>query len=198
MKQLILASGSPRRRELLKMTGYDFTVRTAPVDEPAVIAAVPVTDEGADPYPGRVVSALSRAKAEAAAEEIEEGVIIGADTIVWNGEILGKPKDEKDAKRMLKSIAGNTHTVYTGVTVLDKEGEDLVRKTFYAGTDVTVYPMSEEEIDAYIATGEPMDKAGAYGIQGKFGLYVKEIKGDYNTVVGLPVAELYQVLKQIL
>lgn len=126
-------------------------------------------------------------------------LVIGADTVVaYDGKILGKPKDEEDAKRMLSMLAGNTHSVFTGVTLvlIDKSGRagELV---FFEKTDVTMHPMTETEIERYVASGEPLDKAGAYGIQGKCAIYIEKIHGDYNNVVGLPITRIYQELKKI-
>ena len=126
-------------------------------------------------------------------------MVIGADTIVsCGGQILGKPKDEHDACRMLKLLSGGTHQVYTGVSIvlLDASGK-AGQVTFHEKTDVTMRAMSEEEIRRYVATGEPMDKAGAYGIQGKCAIFVDKIDGDYNNVVGLPVAAIYRELKKL-
>lgn len=189
-----LASASPRRRELLTQIGIDYTVIVSEADE-----KTDMTD------PARIVEELSVAKAQAVAEKVKaetgaEGIgdycIIGADTIVaCDGEVLGKPADEEDAFRMLRMIAGRTHQVFTGVTLLihrDGSGETLAN--FHEETAVTMYDMSDEEIRAYIATGEPMDKAGAYGIQGRAAAFVKKIDGDYSSVVGLPVGRLYQEL----
>ncbi|MCD7884004.1 MAG: Maf family protein [Lachnospiraceae bacterium] len=228
MKRIILASGSPRRRELLSQTGLEFEVIPGEVDEDAVVAnlnasfaaasaagaanlaaspagaAASTTDLTASPadsaaspvYPAEVVKALSLSKAEAVAAQISEGIVIGSDTIVWDNGILGKPKDRADAHRMLRQLQGRVHSVFTGVTVLVKEGKTVKKHTFFSETKVDVYPMTEAETQSYIDTGEPMDKAGAYGIQGKFGLWVKGIEGDYNSVVGLPLSALWQVLKQ--
>ena len=163
MKHLILASGSPRRRELMSQVGLDFTVVTSDADE------------------------------NIKEMEPEDSVIvIGADTIVYHkGEILTKPKNEEDAFRILKSLERQIHKVYTGVTICSAHKN----VSFYEKTDVWVYDMTDEEIRDYISTGEPMDKAGAYGIQGKFAAYIKGIEGDYNNVVGLPVARLVHELK---
>ena len=140
-------------------------------------------------------------------EEKKTGLVIGADTVVSIcGAVMGKPKDREDAAGMLSLLQGRTHQVYTGVTFiyLDEKGDrDTGRKTerrvnsFFEKTDVLVFPMSEEEIARYVDTGDPMDKAGAYGIQGIFAAYIKGIAGDYNNVVGLPVGRLYQELKKI-
>ena len=155
---------------------------------------------------------LSRQKAEEVASAIlmyngshpdlvtpQDILVIGADTVVaYEGKILGKPVDEADAKGTLSMLSGHTHSVFTGVTLvfIDKSGR-TGEHDFYEKTDVEFYPMTEEEIDRYVLSGEPMDKAGSYGIQGAFGAFVKEIKGDYNNVVGLPVAKLYQELKKL-
>lgn len=151
--------------------------------------------------PVMVVKELSNQKAEDIWQQHPEKhathAVIGADTIVTvDGEILGKPKDAADAERMLRLIQGRTHQVYTGVTFYfcDEEGNET-HYSFAVQTDVSVYPMSAEEIAAYIESGDPMDKAGAYGIQGAFAAYIRSITGEYNNVVGLPVGRLYQELK---
>ena len=185
MKKLIIASGSPRRRELLTQIGLTFEVITS--DAPEITSA---TD------PGEIVMDLSHQKAQAVQDLLdpkEAAVILGADTIVFSdGQVLGKPADEEAAFAMLKKLAGHTHQVYTGVTLL--RGTET--HAFYACTQVECFPMTDEEIRSYIATGDPMDKAGAYGIQGPFAAYVKGICGDYNNVVGLPVSRVYQELKR--
>lgn len=190
MKKIILASGSPRRRELLTQIGIDFDVVTSNAEE--IITKT---------YPQDIVCELSCLKAKAVYDmlkepqkDIDNSVIIGADTIVYcDGEILGKPADNDDAYRMIKKISGGVHQVYTGVTFIYKGNV----KSFSEKTDVSVYDMSETEINRYIQTGEAIDKAGAYGIQGAFAAYVKGINGDYNNVVGLPVAKLYHELVNI-
>lgn len=186
-RTVILASASPRRRELLMQVGIIPEVVPSHVEE-----LVTKTQ------PEEVVMELSAQKAEDVAEAYwkdnqEDLVIIGSDTVVAaDGEILGKPKDEADAVRMVSMIQGTTHQVYTGVTMIFvKTGE---RVTFAEKTDVHVYPMSEEQIRQYVATKEPMDKAGGYGIQGYFAAYIKGISGDYNSVVGLPVGRVCQEL----
>ncbi|MCC8105488.1 MAG: Maf family protein [Clostridiales bacterium] len=214
MKRVILASGSPRRRELLAQTGINFEVIPGEVDEDAVVQALRSTESGTEnhgvetgagnkdeAYPAQVVKALSSSKAEAVAAQIPEGIVIGSDTIVWDNEILGKPKDRADAYRMLRRLQGREHSVYTGVTVLVKNAQNpedvknTKKHVFFCETKVEVYPMTEKETEEYLDTGEAMDKAGAYGIQGKFGLWIKRIDGDYNSVVGLPLSALWQVLK---
>lgn len=179
---ILLASASPRRKELLELMGLEFVVKTAGVDE-----TLPP-----DITPEEAVAYLSRIKAQAVEGEGE--IIIGADTVVAiDGCILGKPKDSADAAVMLKRLSGRKHSVFTGVTVIyfDKIN------TFTSETEVEFYPLTDAEISSYIATGEPMDKAGAYGIQGKGSLLVKGITGDYFNVVGLPVSRLWHVLKML-
>ncbi len=186
--ELILASASPRRKELLEKIGLPFTVQPAKGEER-------ITQKS----PAAVVMELSRQKAEEiAAAQTEDCIIIGADTVVARGEkIMGKPKDAADAKQMLRSIADDCHQVYTGVTLI-RTGAHPQSVTFQEKTDVCLYPISDAELDAYIASGDPMDKAGAYGIQGDFAIYVKRIAGDYYNVVGLPIGRVYQELKRML
>lgn len=186
--ELILASASPRRKELLEKIGLPFTVQPAMGEER-------ITQKS----PAAVVMELSRQKAEEiAAAQTGDCIIIGADTVVAKGEkIMGKPKDAADAKQMLRSIADDCHQVYTGVTLI-RTGAHPQSVTFQEKTDVFLYPISDAELDAYIASGDPMDKAGAYGIQGDFAIYVKRIAGDYYNVVGLPIGRVYQELKRML
>ncbi len=179
--KIILASNSPRRKELLQQVGIDFEVQAANVEE--------VTDKT---KPDEVVMDLSLLKAKAIADKNPGRVVLAADTVVaFDGKILGKPSDEEDAFLMLSRLSGNTHQVYTGVAIVDETGNI---NTFAECTEVVMYENSHELIKKYIATGEPMDKAGAYGIQGKGAVLVKEIKGDYNNVVGLPLAKVYRSL----
>lgn len=194
MKQIILASGSPRRRELLEQIGYTFEIVTSEKEE------VYQSTE-----PQEIVKELALLKAKDVAEKItkERGedwqrILIGADTVVAHqGKVLGKPKDKADAARMLDALQGNAHDVYTGVAVIcyDKEGKEEVI-SHAVGTKVYVDAMTEEEIQEYIETGEPMDKAGAYGIQGRFAAHIRKIEGDYYNVVGLPVSYIYKVLRE--
>ena len=186
--KLILASASPRRKELLGKIGLEFEIIPAKGEEI-------VTKK----LPWEVVEELSYQKAKEIADmQAEECIVIGSDTIVAKDEqIMGKPADEADAFRMLSEISGNVHQVYTGVTLI-RTGADPKVITFAEKTDVYLYPMSEKEIKAYIGTKDPMDKAGAYGIQGDFAIHVKGIKGDYYNVVGLPIGKVYQELKQLL
>lgn len=183
MNKIILASGSPRRRELLEQAGIPFEVIVSDAEE------IITRSE-----PGEIVKELSFCKANVVAKRYPGRLVLGADTIVvQDGRVLGKPKDEKDAKRMLMGLQGRVHEVYTGVTLIKGTRSD----SFYEAAQVKVYPMSEEEIENYIRTKEPMDKAGAYGIQGKFAVYIERISGEYNTIVGLPIARLYQELKKV-
>lgn len=227
--KIILASASPRRRELLGQIGLEFEVRVSHVEENVT-----------ETEPGLLVEELSRQKAWAVLRELAEAgdvLVIGADTVVWaGGRILGKPSGKKDAERMLGLLSGRSHEVYTGVTLLYRTGEagqlpeggsvDADRfpetergaagracagrseagtggtagigkvrcRTFHEMTRVSFYPMAEEEISGYAASGDCMDKAGAYGIQGLCARYIRGIEGDYNNVVGLPVGRLYQEL----
>ncbi len=210
-KKIVLGSASPRRRELLSQIGVEFTVRISEKEE--VYHST---------VPEEIVKELALMKAENVAEDLvaelrgaEDGslaaqpeipgeaglknmVIIGADTIVvLDQTILGKPRDEEDAFRMLQALQGRSHEVYTGVAVLDHDSDGRRHtKNHVVKTEVYVHEMTEEEIRSYIAAGEPMDKAGAYGIQGSFAKYIDRIDGDYYNVVGLPVSFVYQVLKE--
>ncbi len=182
--KLILASASPRRRELMGHLGLPFSV---------VPAAGPETPPpGADA--GETARALSEAKAREVAGTYPDAVVIGADTVVEiDGEILGKPRDEADAKRMLRLLSGREHRVYTGVTVI--AGGEM--ESVWERTRVFFRPMTEAEIASYTATGEPLDKAGAYGYQGRASLYVERIDGDYFNVVGLPLCRLGTMLEKL-
>lgn len=201
MGQIILASASPRRKELLEQVGISFEICPAKGEE--MITKT---------LPNEVVSELSAQKAREVAAMLKQYgehhkdlmtpddiMVIGADTVVSvDNQILGKPKDEIDAARMLSLLSGRSHEVYTGVTLvfMSKSGK-VGERTFFEKTTVTMQKMSEEEIDRYIATREPMDKAGSYGIQGKCAIYIDKIEGDYNNVVGLPVSAIYRELKKL-
>ena len=181
--QLILASASPRRKELLGLYGIPFTVRAADIDE--------TMDPDKPPFDE--VARLSREKALAVSREPED-VVVAADTlVVCGGTVLGKPKDEAQAIEMLGLLSGRAHQVMTGCTVLRGQKDE----TFTEVTDIHFRPLSPGEIRRYVATGEPMDKAGAYGIQGGAALFCQRMEGDYYNVMGLPVCALGQVLKQI-
>lgn len=182
MKKIILASASPRRKELLEQMGLKFEIIPSKSEE--VITKT---------VPSEVVKELATQKASEIADKVSQScIVIGSDTIVvLDNKIMGKPKDEQDAFDMLKSLQNNTHTVYTGICVIDKNDKETKKYIFCEATNVTMYPMSDKQILDYIATKEPMDKAGAYGIQGKSAIYIKSIDGEYYTVVGLPIARLY-------
>lgn len=181
---IILASGSPRRKQLLEQIGLEFRVAVSEVDE--------TVEEGLPP--ARIVEWLSAQKAEAVAAKAGPGaLVIAADTIVClEDTVLGKPADELEAFTMLTALSGCRHQVYTGITLL-RDGE---RRTEHEVTSVTFRPLTEEEITAYIATGEPRDKAGAYGIQGVGALLVERVDGDYFNVMGLPLCHLGQMLRE--
>lgn len=181
--RIVLASASPRRRALLDDLGLDFAVEPASFDE----ESVPVTS------PVEWAKALADGKALEVARRHPDALVIGADTIVViDGRILGKPKGPEDAHHMLRTLSGRTHTVYTGVSVrcLDRGWHALEAE----GTDVTFGPLSDETIARYVATGEPLDKAGAYGIQGYGATLVKSVHGCYFNVVGLPLYRLARML----
>ena len=181
--QLILASQSPRRKELLGLFHLPFTIRVADIDE-AMDPQKPACQE---------VARVSREKALAVPRERED-VVIAADTIVvCNGQVLGKPRDEDDAYRMLRLLSGRDHQVMTGMSVLRGNNE----LTHTEITDIHFRPLSDKEIWAYIRTGEPMDKAGSYGIQGGAALFAEKMAGDYYNVMGLPVCRLGQMLRAL-
>lgn len=179
---LILASASPRRRELLSLTGLPFTVDAPDVDESCSLP------------PRAAVKELSRRKALAAAKLHPGCVILAADTLVSVDEkALGKPQDAEDAIRMLRSLSGRWHQVYTGVTVVNVDGTLLCEADV---TDVHFEAMSDEAIRRYVSTGEPMDKAGAYAVQGIAGLWIDELRGSHTNVIGLPMALTRRLLEQ--
>ena len=180
---LILASGSPRRRELLDLMGLKYTVET------------PDVDESFSGRPSETVMEISRRKAAAVAARHSDSIIIAADTLVFADGALGKPHTPERAKEMLRSLAGNWHHVYTGITVINTRSGRILRNV--DKTRVHLVPMTEQEIDAYVATGEPLDKAGAYGIQGMGGMFVDRIDGSYSNVVGLPMSMLRIMLAQV-
>ncbi len=184
-RSIILASGSPRRKELLKEICKDFVVITSLFEETIFPGELPET----------LVKRLSMGKAEDVWDCTKgDRIVIGADTVVaLDGEIMGKPFDATDARRMLKKLSGKIHQVYTGVTVLWDGGKD----SFVNMSQVEFYLLPEEEINAYIDSGEPFGKAGAYAIQLKGKLFVKSISGDYSNIVGFPVAEVYRRMSRL-
>jgi septum formation protein len=184
MTKFILASNSPRRKELMELLGFDYEIITANGDE----------DVPANQSPEETVTDLAYQKALAVFRFHRDRVVLGFDTLVHTDtSIYGKPKDQADAFQMLKELSGKTHVVVTGVAILTKAKS----KSFYTKTSVTFYPMTDQEIQDYIATGEPMDKAGAYAIQGYGARFVEQVQGDYFTIVGMPIARLYHELKEM-
>ena len=182
--QLILASQSPRRKELMGLFRVPFDIRVADIDE--------TMDDRKPPY--EEVARVSRLKAEATPREKDDTVIAADTIVVCDGKILGKPKDEQDAFRMLQRLSGKNHQVMTGLTVLQGDKATVCTEV----TDVYFRKLTDEEILAYIRTGEPMDKAGSYAIQGGAALFVEKIVGDYYNVVGLPVCRLGQILSALM
>jgi septum formation protein len=185
MKRLILASGSPRRKELLELLQIPFEISVSNIEE--------IVDECMTS--SEIVMSLALQKAEDVAKQYSDAVVLGSDTVVtFNSRILGKPKSKAEAAETLRLLSGQTHEVFTGVAIVSREKT----VTFYERTEVTFYELSDEEIHNYIETKEPLDKAGSYGIQGVGAVLVKHIKGDYYSVVGLPIARVARELKTFL
>lgn len=187
MEKLLLASSSPRRAEILRAVGWPFHALATNIDETLV--------------PGetapQLVERLALGKAEAAAKQHPSALVLGADTtVVVNSEILGKPSDERDAQRMLRLLSGKWHDVLTGVALVRTEGNGC-RVVAHEITQVRFAEMSDAEIDWYVKSGEPMDKAGAYAIQGRAALFIEEIRGDYWNIVGLPLRLVYKLAAEI-
>ncbi|MGO3731829.1 MAG: Maf family protein [Vagococcus sp.] len=179
--EIVLASSSPRRKELLTMIQSDFTVHPADIDETVLPGQTPL----------EYVEKMAKEKAEALVENYPTSIIIGCDTsVIHNGCIMGKPKDTQEAKHMLNALSGDTHEVLTSVCIITPE--KTYRHTEHV--DVTFYPLSDCDIETYLSTGEHVDKAGSYGIQGKGALFVKAIEGDYYSIVGFPVGYVNQIL----
>lgn len=194
----ILASASPRRKELLKKTGISFETIPSSIEEKITKTV-----------PSDIVMELAAQKAQAVfralqppspdCTDAEDLTVIGADTIVvYRGEILGKPAHKSEAYDMLSMLSDRTHQVYTGVSLIVRKCGRTSVNTFYEKTDVTFYPVHKDDLHAYVESGDSLDKAGAYGIQGDFAIHVKEIRGDYNNVVGLPIGRLYQELQKLI
>ena len=213
MEKIILASQSPRRQEILSLGGYEYEVCVSSAEE-----QIP-PEELENLIPQELVERLARVKAEdvyrrncskkmkesvmddeQAAASVDEITVIGADTVVAvDGRVLGKPKTEEEAQQMLTLLSGRTHDVFTGVCILwanPKSPQETLGNLFHCHTKVTFYPMTEREIKEYVATGDCMDKAGAYGIQSGAAKYIQGIEGDYLNVVGLPLSKIYHVLYQ--
>lgn len=187
--RIVLASASPRRLELLRQIGIEPEVVVSHVEEKVTSSE-----------PGKVVMELAGQKAADVAASVTPGtLVIGSDTVVAvDGKILGKPRSHEEAAVMIRELAGRSHQVYTGVCMIAKEAGQRDRVcTFYDETDVEIYDMTEEEIGSYAMSDEPMDKAGAYAVQGFFARYIKGLKGSYANVMGLPVSRLYQEMKKL-
>ncbi len=185
--KIVLASGSPRRKSLFELMGFDFEVITSEVDE----------KEEEFIYPEVKVLELSYKKAVTVAENVNEGIIVGADTIVvLDDKIIEKPENEKHAKKMLRKLSGRTHLVYTGFTIFKKPDGRCVSE--YGKTEVTFRKLADDEIDAYIATKSPMDKAGGYGIQDFGAVFVNKVNGCFYNVMGFPVTKFYSTMRQFM
>ena len=183
MRKLILASGSPRRKELLAMVTPDYTVKVSDVDESKITA----------PTPAELAKALGRAKCLAVAAGEPDALVLGCDTVVeFEGEVFGKPKSREDAQRMLRAFSGKRHYVHTGVCLA--QGEHI--ENFVVTSAVDFFPIEEEDLQSYIDTKEPYDKAGGYAIQGHAAVWCKEIEGCYYNIMGLPVSQVAQALKK--
>lgn len=182
-RKIVLASGSPRRKEILETMGISY------------IIDVSDADEAFTGKPDETVMELSKRKAEAVAEHHADAIILAADTLVFADHVLGKPKTEKVARAMLRELSGAWHSVFTGVTMIDTaSGKQISRAD---ETRVHFVQMTDDEINAYVATGEPLDKAGAYGIQGRAGMFIDRIEGSYSNVVGLPMALVREMLAEM-
>lgn len=186
MKNLFLASSSPRRAELLKQIGLNYQIMVCDVDETLLPGM----------SPPELVEFLAERKAAAVARNLHEGIVLGADTVVvWQGQVLGKPLNEEDAFSMLVKLQGSTHDVYTGVALIDVHSGKIM--VGHEKTRVFFRNIEEDEIRRYVASGEPLDKAGAYGAQGLAAIYINKLEGCYTNVVGLPLARLSVMLKAI-
>ena len=188
--KIILASTSPRRFKILKEKGFEFEVYPVRLDEEKFMKSLP---------PEEAAKRISLEKAIMAAKKIKDGVIIGADTVVvYNNTVFGKPRTPEEAVEMLKLLSGKVHEVITAISIIEvKNGEKCREFVECVKTEVKMMKLSEEEIKAYVNTGEPLDKAGAYAIQGLGGIFIEWINGCYYNVIGLPIAKLYELLKEI-
>ena len=188
-KRLILASASPRRKEILEKYGYKPIIMESGFDETGIKARTP----------GELVKKLSLGKASSVVPLCRKGdLIIASDTVVSvDGKISGKPSSDEEAAMMIRNISGRKHQVYSGVTLIYLNNSDIKIKTFFDKTDVYVRELTDEEIDAYVKSGEPKGKAGAYAIQGLFGQYIYKICGDINTVIGLPGSRTFEAIREI-
>ncbi|MDT4952292.1 MAG: nucleoside triphosphate pyrophosphatase [Acidobacteriota bacterium] len=187
MEKLWLASGSPRRAEILRAVGWPFEAIPMDVDEKLLAGESALT----------MVERLALDKAQAAARVCSQGLVLGADTtVVVDSEILAKPEDERDARRMLRLLSGRWHDVLTGVALV-RAGNDNASLVAHERTQVRFSVMSDEEIEWYVQSGEPVDKAGAYAVQGRAALFIEEIRGDYWNIVGLPIQLVYRLASRI-
>jgi septum formation protein len=187
MEKLWLASSSPRRAEILRAVGWPFEAMPMHIDE---------RSHAGESAPA-MVERLAFEKAQAAARQRPHGLVLGADTtVVVDSEILGKPQDESEARRMLRLLSGRWHDVLTGVALV-RAGNDNARAVAHERTEVRFAAMSDEEIDWYVHSNEPMDKAGAYAVQGRAALFIEEIRGDYWNIVGLPIRLVYKLAGEI-
>lgn len=182
-RKIVLASGSPRRKEILETMGIPYVVDVSDADE-AFIG-----------MPAETVMELSKRKALAVAKHHADAVVLAADTLVFAEHVLGKPKTEEAARAMLRELSGKWHSVFTGVTLINTESGKRISRA--DETRVHFVQMTDDEIDAYVATGEPLDKAGAYGIQGRAGMFIDRIEGSYSNVVGLPMALVRDMLAEM-
>lgn len=184
--KIILASASARRQELLKRITEEFTITVSDFDEDSV-----TFDGNLESY----VQDIAFGKAEKVASKLKDGIVIGCDTIVtFEGRILGKPKDEEEAEKMLKDLSGKVHKVYSGLAIINIGTDEIIKD--FEMTEVEFDDLEDDLIKKYVKSGDPMDKAGAYGIQGFAGIFVKKINGDYYSVVGLPLNKLYKLLNK--
>lgn len=201
MKKIVLASKSPRRKELLEQIDIEYECIPAVGAEKISPAIDEKLYEKYKDFPAGQVILLAVQKAKEVAGKVKGQIIVAADTVVeLDGVVLGKPKDETHAVSMLKSLSGKKHYVHTGVCIISQADKDTLadKMTYFAETtEVYFKELTDEEITDYVATKEPMDKAGAYGIQGRAAAFIPKIKGDYNNVVGLPISHLYNELKKI-
>ena len=201
MKKIVLASKSPRRKELLEQIDIEYECIPAVGEEKISPAIDEKLYEKYKDFPAGQVILLAVQKAKEVAGKVKGQIIVAADTVVeLDGVVLGKPKDETHAVSMLKSLSGKKHYVHTGVCIISQADNDTLadKMTYFAETTEVYYKeLTDEEITDYVATKEPMDKAGAYGIQGRAAAFIPKINGDYNNVVGLPISHLYNELKKI-
>lgn len=201
MEKIILASKSPRRKELLAQIGIEFECVPA-VEEEVISSDIDLNlyELYRDSPEGQVIL-LAVKKAKEVMGKVNRGIVVAADTVVeLDGGILGKPKNKEDAVKMLRNLSGKKHNVHTGVCIIKRNSNENCKDKlicFAETTEVFMKYISDEEIEKYVATGEPMDKAGAYGIQGRAAAFIKKINGDYNNVVGLPISRLYDELKKV-